>query len=185
VTMTVPKLPWFHGDVAGITARLRAAVTPDRPDGDCVQAVMYMEAIAEQPGLSAARRARLTAAVVEAVQLVRGWVSEPSVGEPVPVDVEAEPPAAEQAEDVPTSDLVLAGDATAVAVRLSHVAETRPDGECVEAVRLIEAIHLQGLAPDETVRATNTVLKAVRIVRGWAPFCPAADAPDRQPAVTR
>jgi hypothetical protein len=190
VTMTVPKLPWFHGEVHEITVRLRAAVTPDRPDGDCVQAVMYIEAIAEQPGLSAARRARLTAAVVEAVQLVRGWVSEPIAGEPVPVDADPVPvPVVELVDEVPVAQLAVSGDVVSIVGHLDHAANARPDSECVVAIRLIEAIHERGLAAMETVRLTGAVLQAVRHVRGWAPDAPpgfdARPTPDAGLAVAR
>jgi hypothetical protein len=170
------SLPWFTGDVSAIAARLRAAAS-ERPDGDCVQAVTYIEAIQEHAKLSGAAKARLTAAVIEAVQLVRGWDAPLAVDDAEPtaapaVDAPAEAP---EAGPVPVQEAIERGDVPAIAAHLragrdryQEASAYRPDGDCFEAIVLIEGIHDRTLPAAEKNRRTVAVLAAVRAVRGWA-----------------
>jgi hypothetical protein len=97
------SLPHFTGDVAGIAAALRREAAA-RPDGDCVQAVIMIEAIQDNEHLAAAAKARLTAVVIAAVQLVRGWDAPLAVDEPpvagLPVDPESLPAGNSSREEV-------------------------------------------------------------------------------------
>jgi len=176
------SLPWFTGDVPAIAARLRAAAA-ERPDGDCVQAVIYLEAIQDNARLSGAAKVRLTAAVLEAVQLVRGWdapLAVEAADSATPADTAGVPyvdalsaPAAAAAEVAPVQEAIERGDVPAIAVHLragrDRDQEARPDGDCFAAIVLIEAIHDKTLPAAEKNRRTVAVLAAVRAVRGWAP----------------
>jgi hypothetical protein len=164
-------LPWFTGDVTAIAARLRAEASV-RVDGDCVQAVIFIEAIQEEPKLSAPRKAHLTAAVLEAVQLVRGWAA--PLAEPVDhpfaaLDRADEQPAPGPA-DLPAEQSAPDPDGVeALTAQLQHAEADRPEGSCVQAIVLIEAIHCRDVTPAEMVRLTGVVLAAVRAARGWMP----------------
>ena len=189
-----PALPWFTGDVCGIAARLRTAVA-ERPDGDCVQAVVYIEAIQEQERLSAPRKGQLTAAVLQALWMVRNWdaplAEPPADWHPPAAELSPlpPPPAVELGQDVPAAAATGAGqadaalepavqelaavergDVEAIARGLRVQARARPDGECVRAIALIEAIHDDESLP-AAVQAARTVavIAAVREVRGWLP----------------
>lgn len=209
--------PAFRGDVAELAGRLRAEAGL-RPDGDCVLAIIWIEAIQEERGLSAARRVELTAAVLEAVGVVRGWdaplagpVDHPLAGEYQPDErppvAPAEPvhmvyadggrlcggtgpgslvwrevtcqgcitelhshePSREPAASGRDVVVSAAGDVAELAERLQAAEAARPDGSCVEAIVLIEAIHAGDAPPAEKVRLTGAVLAAVRAARGWTP----------------
>ncbi len=176
-----PALPWFTGDVPAIVARLRAAAL-ERPDGDAVQAVIYIEGIQEHPRLSAPAKARLTAAVLQAVQLVRGWdapMAEPPADWQPPCGEWPDAPQQDQVvapgscpapadEDAVAAAAVTRGDVAEIAVGLLEHARARPEGDCVRALVLLSAIHAEDLPAAELNRRTVAVLAAVRQVRGWS-----------------
>lgn len=216
-------LPHFTGDVAGIAAALRKEASV-RTDGDCVRAVMYVEAIQENEHLTAAAKARLTAAVIAAVQRVRGWDAPLAVEDAavagLPADPDPRPVAAEQTVVAETGErvevgadgcgcpitaeirpngssidgtervehrprcgnhliltdagaaleAVARGDAAAVAWRLGRARLARPEGDCVEAIALIEAVcdDQQDLSPAARNQRVMVVLEAVWTVREWS-----------------
>lgn len=198
----VDGLPWLTGDATGIAELLRVARTTDRPDGASTQAVRLIADICERPGLSSARRTRLTAAVVEAARLVREEpapagetpaesgdrveIGADGCGCPITEEQRANGSSIEGTERVdhrPKCWALLAkpvdenggyrGDdpdgAQAITARLQRAEAAGPDGSCVEAIVLIEAIHSRDAPPAEKVRLTGVVLAAVREVRGWTP----------------
>jgi hypothetical protein len=157
----IPQTPWFTGDVPALAARLRDAAV-SRTDGDCVQAVIYIEAIQEHPRLSTPARARLTAAVLSALQQTRGWDA--------PLAVPGELPGAMlDPADRPAGENPPDGEVAAIATELRAHTADRPAGDCVQALLYIEAIHDADIPAAEKCQRTMAVIAAVRRLRDWVP----------------